>query len=45
MNAEVKRALETTLKNWKSMSGSEHNEAESTANEFESSFYTFIDRG
>jgi hypothetical protein len=43
MNAKVKQTLDATLRNWKSMSGSENDEAESTANEFESSFYIFID--
>jgi hypothetical protein len=43
MNAKVEQALNATIRNWKSMSGSENDEAESTANEFESSFYVFID--
>jgi hypothetical protein len=43
VNTTIKQALETTLRNWNSMSGSDNDEAESTANEFESSFYLFID--
>lgn len=43
MNAKVEQALNITLRNWNSMSGSNNEEAESTANEFESSFYLFID--
>jgi hypothetical protein len=43
MEAKVKKALDTTLRNWKSMSVSQNDEADSTANEFESSFYKFID--
>jgi hypothetical protein len=43
VNAQVEQALNATLRNWKSMSRSESDDAESTANEFESTFYTFID--
>lgn len=43
MNTKVEQALDVTLRNWKSMSGAENDEAETTANEFESSFYVFID--
>lgn len=43
MNAKVNQALDATLRNWKSMSVSQNDEAESTANEFEASFYNFID--
>ncbi|MBP1155555.1 MULTISPECIES: hypothetical protein [unclassified Paenibacillus] len=43
MNAKVEQALNITIRNWNSMSGSNNDEAESTANEFESSFYLFID--
>ncbi|MDF2713778.1 MAG: hypothetical protein K0R28_703 [Paenibacillus sp.] len=43
MNTEVEQALNTVLSNWKSMSGAEGDEAESTANTFEASFYKFID--
>jgi hypothetical protein len=43
MDAKIKQALDAALRNWKSMSGSENEEAEAIANEFESSFYIFID--
>lgn len=43
MEEQVIQALEASLRNWKSMSGPDHDEAESTANEFEASFYIFID--
>ncbi|MGG2198495.1 MULTISPECIES: hypothetical protein [Paenibacillus] len=43
MDAKVEQTLEAALKNWKSMAGSENDEAESTADEFEASFYKFID--
>ncbi|NEW04805.1 hypothetical protein GK047_02075 [Paenibacillus sp. SYP-B3998] len=43
MNVKVEEALEVTLRNWNMMSGSGQSEAESTADEFESSFYQFID--
>jgi hypothetical protein len=43
MDAKVEQALDATLRNWKSMSGSTDDKAESTADEFESSFYMFID--
>ncbi|MDF2670691.1 MAG: hypothetical protein K0R67_2997 [Paenibacillus sp.] len=44
MNARVQQALEITLSNWKAMSeSSNHDESEATANEFEDSFYVFID--
>jgi hypothetical protein len=43
MNEKVKHALETTLKNWKTMTGTENDDAEGAANQFESSFYLFID--
>jgi hypothetical protein len=43
MNAQVQKTLDAALKNWNAMAGADHEEAESTANEFESSFYTFID--
>ncbi|WP_258881626.1 hypothetical protein [Paenibacillus sp. sptzw28] len=45
MNAEDKlnQALNGALRNWESMSGSDSDEAESTADEFEASFYNFID--
>jgi hypothetical protein len=43
MTSTVEQALDITLRNWQSMTGATEDEAESTANEFESSFYTFID--
>jgi hypothetical protein len=43
MNTIVDRALKNALTNWSSMSRSESEDAESTANEFEASFYNFID--
>jgi hypothetical protein len=43
MEREVKQTLDTALANWKSMSEPGSGEAEATADQFESSFYTFID--
>ncbi|QGQ97809.1 hypothetical protein EHS13_24420 [Paenibacillus psychroresistens] len=43
MHPKVKQALEVTLSNWQAMSKSDSEEAESSANEFEASFYIFID--
>jgi hypothetical protein len=43
MNVKVEQSFNATLRNWRSMSGSDHTEAESTASEFEASFYIFID--
>ncbi|WP_282940223.1 hypothetical protein [Paenibacillus sp. RC67] len=43
MNEKVTKALDTALDHWKSMSRSDHDEAEDTANAFEASFYKFID--
>ncbi len=43
MSLKVMQALEDTLQKWKSMTRAENDEAESSANEFESSFYRFID--
>jgi hypothetical protein len=42
-NMKVKQALDATLRNWNAMSGSDNDDAESTANEFEGSFYCFIE--
>ncbi|NHN34432.1 hypothetical protein [Paenibacillus agricola] len=41
----VNSTLAATLKHWQSMSGAKQDEleAESTANEFEAAFYTYID--
>jgi hypothetical protein len=43
MKTKVELALETTLTNWSSMSRSGESEAEWTANDFEHSFYLFVD--
>jgi hypothetical protein len=45
MNTEdnLNQALNVALRNWESMAGSGNDEAESTADEFETSFYVFID--
>jgi hypothetical protein len=43
MHTKINKALDTVLRNWKSMSGAGTNEEESTADQFESSFYSFID--
>jgi hypothetical protein len=43
MNMKVAQTLEVTLKNWSAMSQPKAEEAEYTANEFEASFYIFID--
>lgn len=42
MNGNVKEALHTMLANWKAMSA-DNADAEASANEFEASFYLFID--
>jgi hypothetical protein len=43
MSAKVEQALAAALRNWNAMSGAGGDEAESAANEFEASFYQFID--
>jgi hypothetical protein len=43
MNEQVNEALDTALRNWNAMSNSSYDEAEGSADQFESSFYTFID--
>ncbi|MFC5647903.1 hypothetical protein ACFPYJ_01980 [Paenibacillus solisilvae] len=43
MNDNVEQRLRTMLRNWQTMSVSPNEEAESTADEFEASFYLFID--
>lgn len=43
MNPNVKQALQTTLKNWNAMSASLGDEQEAVADQFQSSFYLFID--
>ncbi|BBH20413.1 hypothetical protein Back11_17580 [Paenibacillus baekrokdamisoli] len=43
MHEKVEQALQATLRNWTAMSRSNMDEAESTADGFEASFYLFID--
>jgi hypothetical protein len=43
MESLIERHLDITLRNWASLSNASHDEAESTADEFEASFYRFID--
>ncbi|MEW9700599.1 hypothetical protein [Paenibacillus sp. SI8] len=43
MDAKVEETLNAALRNWKTMSKPDDEDAEETANEFEASFYTFID--
>ncbi|KQX48226.1 MULTISPECIES: hypothetical protein [unclassified Paenibacillus] len=43
MNPIVEQALQTTLKNWNAMSASRGDEQEAVADQFQSSFYLFID--
>ncbi|MDQ0887021.1 hypothetical protein QFZ81_002109 [Paenibacillus sp. V4I9] len=43
MNPTVELALQTTLKNWNAMSASRGDEQEAVADQFQSSFYLFID--
>lgn len=43
MNPNVEKALQITLRNWNAMSRSENDEQEATADQFQSSFYLFID--
>ncbi|MDQ0877097.1 hypothetical protein QFZ77_005756 [Paenibacillus sp. V4I3] len=43
MNPTVELALQTTLKNWNAMSASRGDEQEVVADQFQSSFYLFID--
>lgn len=43
MNQKVKIALDITLRNWNAMSISDSDEAEASADQFETSFYKFID--
>ncbi|MFE5318859.1 hypothetical protein ACFQ88_09125 [Paenibacillus sp. NPDC056579] len=40
---KVKKALAVVINNWNAMSASGSDDAEGTANEFEASFYEFID--
>ncbi|MBP1961586.1 hypothetical protein [Paenibacillus aceris] len=43
MNPNVKQALQTTIDNWNAMSASRNDEEEAVADQFQSSFYLFID--
>ncbi|WP_159884563.1 hypothetical protein [Paenibacillus puerhi] len=43
MDTKVRLTLDAALRNWTSMSAADEEEAEGTANEFEASFYQFID--
>lgn len=43
MNAKVEQALHAMLTNWNLMAGAESDEAESTADTFQASFYRLID--
>ncbi|MEI7026230.1 hypothetical protein [Paenibacillus sp. y28] len=43
MNTTIQQAMDTMLRNWNAMSGADHDDAEPTADEFQSSFYAFID--
>ncbi|OBZ16536.1 hypothetical protein [Bacillus sp. FJAT-26390] len=43
MNEQINQALEAALKNWSMMSSSNVDDAEGAADQFESSFYAFID--
>ncbi len=43
MTAKIERTLENALRNWKAMSGSGNEDAEAAADQFEASFYLFID--
>jgi hypothetical protein len=43
MDPNVKQALDTTLKNWQSMTSYQSDEKEAVADQFQSSFYVFIE--
>jgi hypothetical protein len=43
MIEDIEKALADALRNWNTMAGAGHDEAEAAANEFEASFYHFID--
>ncbi|OXM85080.1 hypothetical protein [Paenibacillus rigui] len=43
MNRKVEQALESTLQQWQAMSKADGDDAESTADAFQTSFYRFID--
>ena len=42
-DAELMRALDAAVANWNALSGAGYDRAESAADEFEASFYRFID--
>ena len=43
MDPIIDQKLEIALRNWTALSNASHDEAETTADEFEASFYRFID--
>ncbi|MDD9268798.1 hypothetical protein ACFPES_17290 [Paenibacillus sp. GCM10023248] len=43
MNPPVKQALQTTIDNWNAMTASHGDEQEAVADQFQSSFYAFIE--
>lgn len=43
MNQKIEQALAVVVRNWQSMAASESEEAESTADQFEASFYIWIE--
>ncbi|NOV04535.1 hypothetical protein [Paenibacillus planticolens] len=43
MNTNVEQALQTTIQNWNAMSSYQSDEQEAVADQFQSSFYLFID--
>ncbi|NOU66283.1 hypothetical protein GC096_19795 [Paenibacillus sp. LMG 31461] len=43
MDPTVKQALDTTLHNWQTMTSYQSDEKEAVADQFQSSFYVFID--
>ncbi len=43
MDDKMNSLLETALRNWAALSNASHDDAEATADEFEASFYRFID--
>lgn len=43
MNEKIKQALAAVIRNWNSMAGSDNEDAESTADQFQASFYVWIE--
>ncbi|SFL95004.1 hypothetical protein SAMN03159341_112122 [Paenibacillus sp. 1_12] len=43
MNQKIEQALAAVIRNWKSMAASKSEEAESSADQFEASFYVWIE--